>query len=130
MANFYKIRRSKLNILMNKDGTPKGGKWSFDEDNRKRLPKKIVIPEPIVHSFSDEEMRNAKKIITTNFSSSVGNFKNFNYPISRSQALSSFRDFLENRASLFGDYEDAISQNEKCQGISDEGQGRSSRRMC
>ena len=113
MASFYKEQRRKLNILMDNEGQPVGGKWSFDEDNRKRLPKKIVIPEPIVHSFSDEEMRNAKKIITTNFSSSVGNFKNFNYPISRSQALSSFRDFLENRASLFGDYEDAISQNEK-----------------
>ena len=27
MANFYKINRSKFDILMNKDGTPKGGKW-------------------------------------------------------------------------------------------------------
>ena len=26
MANFYKINRSKFDILMNKDGTPKGGK--------------------------------------------------------------------------------------------------------
>ena len=25
MANFYKINRSKTNILMNKNGTPKGG---------------------------------------------------------------------------------------------------------
>ena len=45
MANFYKMNRSKLNILMNKDGTPKGGKWSFDEDNRKKLPDKISIPK-------------------------------------------------------------------------------------
>ena len=37
MANFYKIIRAKMNILMNKNGTPKGNKWSFDEDNRKKL---------------------------------------------------------------------------------------------
>ena len=37
MANFYKINRSKLSILMKKDGNPKGGKWSFDEENRKKL---------------------------------------------------------------------------------------------
>ena len=44
MANFYKIQRTKFNILMNKDGMPKGGKWSFDEDNRKKLPSTIKIP--------------------------------------------------------------------------------------
>ena len=38
MANFYKIIRAKMSILMNKNGTPKGNKWSFDEDNRKKLP--------------------------------------------------------------------------------------------
>ena len=45
MANFYKINRTKLNILMNRDGTPVGGKWSFDEENRKKLPDKVKIPE-------------------------------------------------------------------------------------
>ena len=45
MANFYKIVRTKTNMLMNKNGTPKGNKWSFDEDNRKKLPAKIIIPK-------------------------------------------------------------------------------------
>ena len=40
MATFYKGTRKKLNILMNKDGNPEGGKWSFDEDNRKKTSKK------------------------------------------------------------------------------------------
>ena len=31
MANFYKVVRTKTNLLMNKNGTPKGNKWSFDE---------------------------------------------------------------------------------------------------
>ena len=112
MASFYKEQRRKLNILMDNEGQPVGGKWSFDEDNRKRLPKKIVIPKPIVHSFPDEEMRNAKKIITTNFSSSVGSFKNFNYPISRSQALSSLEIFLK-IAPHYLVTTDTISQTKK-----------------
>ena len=45
MATFYKETRKKLDILMSKDGTPVGGKWSFDEDNRNKLPKKISIPK-------------------------------------------------------------------------------------
>ena len=44
MAKFYKINRSKLNILMNSDGKPRGDRWSFDEENRKKLPNKILIP--------------------------------------------------------------------------------------
>ena len=45
MANFYKIVRIKMNLLMNKNGTPKGNKWSFDEENRKKLPNLIKIPQ-------------------------------------------------------------------------------------
>ena len=29
---------------MNKNGTPKGNKWSFDEENRKKLPNTIRVP--------------------------------------------------------------------------------------
>ena len=42
MAKYYKDKRERLNILLNKDGSPEGGKWSFDEDNRKKLPKNII----------------------------------------------------------------------------------------
>ena len=44
MGNFYKIVRRKLNILVDKNGEPKGKKWSFDEENRKKLPKEVKIP--------------------------------------------------------------------------------------
>ena len=30
---------------MGADGNPVGGKWSFDEDNRNKLPKDISIPK-------------------------------------------------------------------------------------
>ena len=66
MANFYKIVRTKTNLLMNKNGTPKGNKWSFDEDNRKKLPKDIKIPE----ISKIKETKNTivlKKFIETNF---------------------------------------------------------------
>ena len=45
MAVFYKESRRELNILMKKDGNPEGGKWSFDEENRNKLPKNITIPK-------------------------------------------------------------------------------------
>ena len=45
MATFYKEVRKKSGILMGADGNPIGGKWSFDEDNRNKLPKDILIPK-------------------------------------------------------------------------------------
>ena len=45
MATFYKEVRKKSGILMGSDGNPVGGKWSFDEDNRNKLPKNISIPK-------------------------------------------------------------------------------------
>ena len=39
MASFYQKARRDLNILMDKNDQPVGGKWSFDEENRKRFQK-------------------------------------------------------------------------------------------
>ena len=39
--NFYKWQRTRLNILINSDGTPTGGKWSYDSENREKLPKNV-----------------------------------------------------------------------------------------
>ena len=109
MANFYKIKRSKLNILMNKDGTPKGGKWSFDEDNRKKLPNKIIIPKQLKlkNTFHTE---NLKKFIEINFKSHPGSTNKFWFPTTRDQSHKVLDDFLKNKINLFGDYEDAVSK--------------------
>jgi len=46
-AKFYTWQRQRLGILLNKDGTsPVGGKWSFDAENRKKVPKGTHPPLP------------------------------------------------------------------------------------
>ena len=108
MANFYKIVRTKLNILMNKDGKPKGNKWSYDEDNRKKLPKDIKIPQ--LSKFKNtEHTDHLKNFIELNFKDHPGNTKNFWFPTTRKDALKQFDEFLNQRIKLFGDYEDAVS---------------------
>ena len=109
MANFYKINRSKLNILMNKDGSPKGGKWSFDEDNRKKLPDKVEIPKQLKfkNTYYTEEL---KKFINLNFKNHPGLTDNFWFPTTRDQTQKLFDQFLNSKIKLFGDYEDAVSK--------------------
>ena len=47
MARFYQKLRADRGILVSDEGEPTGGRWSFDEDNRKKLPKKIELPADI-----------------------------------------------------------------------------------
>ena len=109
MANFYKINRSKFDILMNKDGTPKGGKWSFDEENRKKLPDKVKIPKHIKlkHTSHTEEL---SKFIEANFKNHPGSTNNFWFPTTREQSQKLLDQFLKDKLNLFGDYEDAVSK--------------------
>ena len=43
MKTFYERQRKTLSILVKND-KPIGGQWSFDEDNRKKIPKQISFP--------------------------------------------------------------------------------------
>ena len=112
MASFYKKQRQRYNILMNHDGTPSGGKWSFDHENRKRFPKDMIPPSEIKLAYSDSEIISSKLYIEKNYNSNPGNFDSFNFPINRDQAVKSFHYFLENKLKNFGAYEDAIVKNE------------------
>ena len=46
MANFYIRQRKRLNILVENDA-PTGGQWSFDADNRKKVPKGLKLASSI-----------------------------------------------------------------------------------
>jgi len=39
-SSFYTEQRKKHRILIDQNGKPEGGKWTFDADNRKKYPKK------------------------------------------------------------------------------------------
>ena len=43
MANFYKLQRKKNNFLIDEGDNPIGGKWSFDEENRKKFQKNLIF---------------------------------------------------------------------------------------
>jgi len=44
MHEFYVYQRRRLNLLLDADGQPLGGKWSFDAENRKKLPRGYTPP--------------------------------------------------------------------------------------
>jgi len=106
MNAFYKEQRKRLNILM-ENGNPLGGKWTYDIENRKKLPTKITIPElwiPTPNSY----VREAELYVQKNFSQNPGNPEGFFYPITHVDAERWLHDFIVHRLIYFGPYEDAM----------------------
>lgn len=116
--DYYVAERKKRNILLNKDNSPKGGKWSFDEENRRKLPKEIEIP---AIKFRDESnyIEAASRYVTKHFKDNPGtNSVQFGndagwYPVTHEHAAMWLDDFLKERFKLFGKYEDAIAEDEQ-----------------
>ncbi len=85
MADFYKWQRVRLGILM--DGkVPEGGQWSYDEDNRRKLPLKQI---PLLPALPAND-----------------------YPTTPDNARLWLEEFLHSRLALFGPYEDAIESGQ------------------
>lgn len=106
--NFYIYQRKKLNLLMHGD-KPKGSKWSYDTENRKKLPKDIklpVLPKKINNKYTKE----AVLYVNKHFSNNYGEI-NFIYPLTHNDAIKWLDNFLNKKLNNFGIYQDAISSN-------------------
>lgn len=107
MTPFYIEQRKRLGILVDKNNKPINGKWTFDTENRLKIPKGLEIPE--IKTFGDNEyVLEAKRYIEKYFKDNLGETDNFIYPINHKEALSSLNDFLKRRLNEFGPYEDAM----------------------
>ena len=108
MTDFYINQRKKLDILMDKD-KPYGGKWTYDGENRKKIPK-THTPPPLLKFKQTKHTQDVKKLVSKVFNNHYGSCDDFNYPTTRDDAQKNLDDFLKNRLKLFGDYEDAVDQ--------------------
>ena len=112
MAKFYEMQRRRLNVLLDADGEPVGGRWSFDADNRKKLPKGITVPaEP--KATSTPVVKQARLDLEQEKLPLIGQWDLFAYPVDHDSADRWLQDFLEQRFRDFGAYEDAISSRHR-----------------
>ncbi len=111
MANFYKKQRIKHRILIDDEKKPLGGKWSFDEENRKKLPKNINLPKKFLFTETNHT-KEIKKIVEKEFFNHPGSVDNFWIGTTRKASWECFDNFLKNKIDLFGDFEDAVDQRD------------------
>jgi deoxyribodipyrimidine photolyase-related protein len=112
MADFYRWQRKRLNILVDDDAQPIGGEWSFDEENRKKLPRDEIVPVPLT-ATPTAHVRDVSAMVMRLFKNHPGNVGTFAWPTTRAEAVTWLHEFVENRLDRFGPYEDAISRRER-----------------
>ena len=110
MADFYTWQRRRLEILILPDGMPAGGVWSHDAENRKRLPKGLLPEEKQALHYDDYEAELLAEA-ARRFAGNPGSAENFSHPLTSEQAHLELERFLTERFFSFGEYEDAILEN-------------------
>src|SRR6476661_1748691 len=137
MHDFYVWQRRRLDILVD-NGAPIGGKWSFDTDNRRKLPRGYT--PPVVgrfrgHPLLQEEgtfnldalslpgggqgkepgceaagdVETAIAWVATEFPDAPGDPHLFAWPTTAGEPQRHLQEFVAERLAGFGPYEDAIS---------------------
>ena len=99
MENFYRLQRSRLNILIEK-GKPTGGAWNFDKENRLPPPKKYEGPAYLEHQRDQIDLEVAKEL---------GHTPTTTWATNRAGALAQLNNFIDNHFAEFGPLEDAMT---------------------
>lgn len=109
-TSFYIYMRKNHKLLLDENSKPIGGKWTYDKENRQKIPHDFEIPEQlkiVENSYAKE----AKSYINKYFSGNTGTLEFFNYPITFNEIDLWLDDFIQNRLENFGIYQDAIFKN-------------------
>jgi len=107
MESFYRNIRRRYNIMMDGD-KPLTGKWNYDGENRKKIPKNHAPVTPLVF---EKDVTAIYDRITKNKVKTIGNIdpKAFIWATSRKEGLALLKFFNENCLPYFGMYQDAMT---------------------
>lgn len=112
-TNFYIWQRKRLKLLVDKNDNPILGKWSFDINNRQKLPTNIFPPKLNLFKYN-RYVSEAETYVNKNFPNNPP-FIKFDdedrtfYPTTFEEAKLLLNDFLKQRILQFGPYQDAIT---------------------
>jgi deoxyribodipyrimidine photolyase-related protein len=108
MADFYQWQRRRFDILM-EDDAPAGGQWSFDEQNRRKMPAaEIDLIQPLPIKQLTSRIRQVCDRTDEQFPAARGHLNKWLYPTTHRGAAEWLARFCEQRFAKFGPYEDAM----------------------
>ncbi|MCZ2483169.1 cryptochrome/photolyase family protein [Aquirufa nivalisilvae] len=113
---FYIQQRKNLHILLDEQQNPLGGQWTFDTENRKKIPKNTYIPQPFPSLASNPYIQEAIHYVQIHFPNNPGSmempFSSGYYPCTHADSEKALEQFIQERLTHFGIYEDAILAQE------------------
>jgi deoxyribodipyrimidine photolyase-related protein len=111
MEFFYRSMRQRHKVLM-EGKEPVGGQWNFDTENRKTFGKAGPqdVPKPLVYE-NDAITKQVIAVVQDKFKDHPGHLDQFNWPVSREQALLALNSFIDDRLAQFGPHQDAMWTN-------------------
>lgn len=109
MESFYRDMRRKYDIMMD-DGQPTGGKWNYDAENRKKLPKGH---EPVAPKYFEKDLSKLYALLQKQGVKTIGRVEaeRFIWPTTRAEGLEMLEFFAQECLPLFGTYQDAMTEN-------------------
>ncbi|MBM5782313.1 MAG: cryptochrome/photolyase family protein [Pelagibacterales bacterium] len=108
---FYREMRKKHKILLDEKMAPVGGKWNYDEQNRKSPEKDMKSPKRISHK-KDDITKEVLTLVEKHFKQNFGDLLPFHFAVNNSQAMLEAKHFIDNLLPNFGDYQDAMFAGE------------------
>ena len=108
MEDFYRQMRRKTGLLMDGEG-PVGGRWNFDRENRKPLPRAVTPPDA-PRFEPDAITREVLDLVAERFGDHFGRLEPFRWAVTRAGALAALKHFVEYRLAEYGDFQDAMRQ--------------------
>ena len=107
MEFFYREMRKRYDILMEPNGAPTGGQWNYDKQNRKPPKAGMHSPQRISHPMSPIT-RDVINLVAGRFAEHFGDLEPFHFALTREEALTELKQFIDKLLPHFGDYQDAM----------------------
>jgi deoxyribodipyrimidine photolyase-related protein len=108
MEPFYRHLRRREGVLMDDDG-PAGGRWNFDEENRRGFGAKGPGAIPAHASFAPDRItREAIADVERHFAGHPGSTASFDWPVTPRDAEQALAAFVRDRLPGFGAHQDAM----------------------
>lgn len=111
MEFFYRDMRKRYGLLMEPDGTPTGGQWNYDAENRAPPQAGLSSPKRIAHPQS-ALTREVLTLVETHFSHHFGQLRPFYFAVSAKEAQLELDHFIDHLLPLYGTYQDAMVKGE------------------
>lgn len=109
MEFFYREMRKTHGVLLEGDGSPVGGAWNFDAENRQSFGKlgPGLLPPPIRFA-PDATTQEVIVLVNEVFAKHPGALEHFDWPVTPAQARAALDDFIAHRLADFGRWQDAM----------------------